>query len=198
MSALVWLLACSVPAEPPPNEPEPEAAAEVEAPATPSLYELEVPLTRSDGSATTLDVHRGHPVLVSMFYASCHSACPMLVQTVRAFEESLDEPTRDGLRVLLVSLDPARDDPAALREAAERYGADPARWVLAVPPEDRVRELAAVMGIQYRPGADGEIHHTSTLVLLDGEGRPVARSEGPEGSTDGLRASLQELAARPR
>lgn len=187
MTPILWLFACAEHEPPPATEPTTQEAS------APSLYELEVPLTASDGTATTLDVHRGHPVLVSMFYASCHSACPMLVQKVRTFEETLDDPTRAELRVLLVSLDPARDDPAALHEAAQRYGADPARWVLAVPPADRVRELAAVMGIQYRPGADGEIHHTSTLVLLDGQGHPVARSEGPEGSTESLRSALATL-----
>ncbi|MCB9683501.1 MAG: SCO family protein [Alphaproteobacteria bacterium] len=189
MIPLLWL-AC---AEQPPTVTAPVTPPVGEEAAAPSMYELEVPLTASDGAATTLDVHRGHPVLVSMFYASCHSACPMLVQKVRAFEETLDDPTRADLRVLLVSLDPARDDPAALQEAAQRYGADPARWVLAVPPEDRVRELAAVMGIQYRPGADGEIHHTSTLVLLDADGHPIARSEGADGSTESLRSALVEL-----
>ncbi len=157
----------------------------------PSLYELQVPLGTSDGRAVNLDVHRGHPTLVSMFYASCHSACPLLVQRVKAFEDTLDAETRSGLRVLLVSLDPARDDPAALAAAAAEYGADPHRWVLATPPEDRVRELAAVLGLQYRPGEAGEIHRTSVLVLVDGDGRVLARAEGASGELEDLRRALR-------
>lgn len=175
----------------PPAPTPPEAAPIQPARALPSLYDLSLPLVGSDGQPTSLDVHRGHPVLVSMFYASCHSACPMLVQNVRAFEASLPEAHRAKLRVLLVSLDPERDNPAALAEAATRYGADPSRWVLAIPEATRVRELAAAIGIQYRPGEDGEIHHTSVLLLLDAQGREIARSSGPEGSLDSLKEALE-------
>jgi protein SCO1/2 len=190
---LSLLLACA-------PEPEPSVAADPVAELDPtpvatgpSLYELSVPLVRADGTTTGLDVHRGHPALVSMFYATCPSACPMLVQNVKAFEDGLEPEARQDLRVLLMSLDPERDDPAALTEAAERYAVDPERWVLAVPPADRVRELAALLGLQYRPAAEGEIHHTSVLVLLDGEGRPIARSTGPNADTSALREALLRL-----
>ena len=179
------LLGCGAPEAPQPGAPEPAPA-----PEGPSLYEIDLPLTGADGLPTRLSVHRGHPTLLSMFYASCHSACPMLVQNVRAFESSLPQAQREELRVLLVSLDPERDTPAALAEAQSRYGADPERWVLAIPPADRTRELAAVMGIQYRPGADGEIHHTSVLLLLDAEGRELARTSGPDSSTEPIREAL--------
>lgn len=189
MIALSWF-ACSGPSAV--TEPSPPPAAVAVAPTQgPSLYELSVPLSTSDGRQVQLDVHRGRPTLVSMFYASCHSACPMLVQRVQAFEESLDPDARGRLRVLLVSLDPARDDPAALADAASRYQVDPARWVLATPPADRVREVAAVLGIQYKPAADGEMHHSSILVLVDGEGREVARAEATSGDLEPLRAALR-------
>lgn len=191
MIPLLWL-ACGEqpPVVEPPAPPAPVPAA-VAPSAAPSLYELQVPLTTSDGRRVALDVHRGRPTLVSMFYASCHSACPMLVQRVQAFEETLDPETRGQLGVLLVSLDPARDDPAALAEAASRYQVDPARWVLATPPADRVREVAAVLGIQYKPAENGEMHHSSILVLVDAEGREVARAEATSGDLEPLRAALR-------
>lgn len=192
MTLLLTWLACTT--EPTPRVTPPEArASTADVQREPSLYGLSVPLIRADGSAAGLDVHRGHPALVSMFYATCPSACPMLVQSVKAFEDGLEPDVRQDLRVLLMSLDPERDDPAALTEAAERYGADPDRWVLASPPADRVREVAAVLGLQYRPAAEGEIHHTSVLILVDGEGRPVARSTGPNADTTPLRDALLAL-----
>lgn len=192
MIPFLWL-ACADPVGVPeaPTDPPPPADAPALAATGPSLYELDVPLSASDGRRVSLDVFRGHPTLVSMFYASCHSACPMLVQRVQGFEDTLDAEARGELRVLLVSLDPARDDPAALAEAASRYGADPARWVLATPPPDRVREVAAVLGLQYRPAEGGEIHHSSVLVLVDGEGREVARAEATSGDLGALRAALR-------
>ena len=43
--------------------------------------------------------------------------------------------------------------------------------------EKGVRTLAALLGVRYRVLADGEFNHTSALILLDAEGRVVARTE---------------------
>ena len=40
-----------------------------------------------------------------------------------------------------------------------------------------VRTLAAALGIRYRAQPDGTFNHTSALILLDRDGRIVARSE---------------------
>ena len=37
--------------------------------------------------------------------------------------------------------------------------------------------LAGVLGVRYRELADGEFNHTSALILLDAEGRVLARTE---------------------
>jgi protein SCO1/2 len=40
-----------------------------------------------------------------------------------------------------------------------------------------VRSVAGVLGVRYRQLADGEFNHTSALLLLDRDGRIVARTE---------------------
>ncbi len=135
-------------------------------------------------------MHRGHPVVVSMFYASCPTACPMLVRDIQAFEESLDADDRAGLRVLLVSLDPAQDTPERLAEVVEAHGLDDDRWTLVRPEPDAVREIAAALGIAYRPSPDGGMNHSSVLTLLDRDGVPVARLEGLQRDATPLRNAL--------
>ena len=44
-----------------------------------SVYQLPVQLTDQANRVSGLDVFRGQPVLVSMFYASCPNACPTLI-----------------------------------------------------------------------------------------------------------------------
>jgi protein SCO1/2 len=80
--------------------------------------------------------------------------------------------------VLLVSLDPAHDTPEAMTRVIERRGVDGERWVLARPRAEDVRPVAAMLGISYRPRADGEMDHSSILTLVDVEGRVIARLEG--------------------
>lgn len=166
----------------------------IAAPPGASLYALDVPLVIQDGTTTTgLDLRRGHPTLLSMFYTTCPMACPLLIQDIQALEDTLTPDERAALRVVLVSLDPANDAPAALRDVVSRHALDP-RWTLGAPPADRVREVAAALGVRYRPLPEGGFAHTAVLTLLDAEGRVVARSEGEEGR-DALVMTLRRLAA---
>lgn len=136
-----------------------------------SVYQLQLALTDQSGAATTLELYRGGPVLVSMFYGSCPHVCPMLIATIQRMENQLPDADRGRLRVLLVSLDPERDTPAKLTEVAQRHHADLARWTFARTDEGSVRKLAAVLNIQYRKLPDGEFNHSTVITLLDGDGR---------------------------
>ena len=131
-----------------------------------SLYQLQAALTDQDGRAIGLDVHRGHPVLVTMFYASCPAVCPMLVDTLRATEKQLDPATRADLRVLMISIDPERDTPEALRSLAASRRIDTSRWTLARADSADVRTIAALLNVQYRQLPGGEFNHSTVVTLL--------------------------------
>ena len=70
-----------------------------------------------------------------------------------------------------------RDTPKALSAVVAKRKLDTHRWTLASPRKDDVRQVAGVLGVRYRELADGEFNHTSALVLLDAEGRVLARTE---------------------
>jgi len=161
--------------------------------AGPSLYALSPKLVDQDGHAIGLDVWHGHPVLVGMFYASCASACPLFVSTVRRLEDSLDAPTRSALRVLLVSFDP-NDKPAVLSRLVAKHSIDTTRWRLAAGSEDDVRDLAAALGVKYRRLPDGNYNHSSPLILLGPDGAMHSRVESIGDPTDGLADRLRALA----
>ena len=90
----------------------------------------------------------------------------------------------------MLSLDPARDTPAALSALAAKRKLDRARWTLATTNDSGVRQTAAALGIRYRKLADGEFNHSSVIILLDAEGRVLARSEklGPQADPEFLAA----------
>ena len=136
-----------------------------------SLYQLAMPLADQAGRPATLDLARGHPVMVTMFYGSCPHVCPMLISTLQRLERELPDASRARLRVLMVSLDPQRDTPAKLSEVAARHGVDLARWTLARAEPQDVRRLAAALNIQYRQLPDGEFNHSTVITLLDAQGR---------------------------
>lgn len=141
-----------------------------------SIYQLATPLAPQDGRTAQLDLYRGRPVLISMFYGSCPHVCPALIATVKQMEKGLPEAQRARLRVLMVSIDPERDTAKHLRQVAERQRVDLSRWSLAQTPEAEVRKLAAVLGIQYRRLADGDFNHSTIISLLDADGRIIAQT----------------------
>ena len=142
-----------------------------------SLYQLSAPMTDQAGRAFDWRTRRGRPQLVAMFYASCPFMCPLLIDGGKAVQRELAPAERARLDVLFVSIDPARDTPAALAALASKRKVDTTSWTLAQPRAQDVRALAGVLGVRYRALADGEFNHTSVLVLLDADGRVVARTE---------------------
>ena len=142
-----------------------------------SVYQLPLRLTDQAGHGADWRTRRGKPQLVSMFYTSCHYICPLIVDSGKAVEKSLTPAQQQRLGILLVSMDPARDTPVALQSIVDKRRLDTARWTLASPPIGEVRAVAGVLGIRYRQLADGEFNHTSALVLLDANGRILARTE---------------------
>jgi len=148
-------------------------------PATPrdSLYQLSVPITDAQGRTQDWTHLRGKPRIVSMFYTSCQYMCPLIVESGKAVERALPAAERGKVGVVLLSLDPAHDTPAVLRAMAAKRKVDPMKWTLAAPAPDDVRKVAGLLGVRYRALGNGDFNHTSVLVLLDADGRIVARTE---------------------
>lgn len=142
-----------------------------------SIYHLPAVLIDQHGKAVDWRAHRGRPQMVAMFYTSCRYICPLIVDSAKGIEHALTPTERARLGILLISMDPARDTPAALKSVFDKRKLDAARWSLASPQPGDVRAIAGALGIRYRALADGEFNHSSALVLLDAEGRIVARTE---------------------
>jgi protein SCO1/2 len=142
-----------------------------------SVYALPLQLVDQDGRAFDWRERRGTVQLVSMFYTSCQYICPLIVDSGKAIERQLSAGERARLGLLLISMDPARDTPAELARVATQRKLDAAHWTLARPRPQDVRSVAGLLGIRYRLLQDGEFNHSSALVLLDAEGRIVARTE---------------------
>jgi protein SCO1/2 len=160
----------------------------------PSLYALRPSLRDEHGHAVGLDVLRGHPALVTMFYASCPAACPLLVSNVARIDAELPGDAREKLRVLLVSFDAVHDSPEVLRAVGAQHHLDPARWTVAAAGEDDARELAAALGVAYRALPGGGFTHNSVITALDAEGHIVARADGPAADLSPLVHALEHAA----
>lgn len=157
-----------------------------------SIYHLDVEITDQRGTVQSLDAFRGHPVVFSMFYATCPNVCPVLISTIQMMERKLSPDELSTLRVILVSMDPENDTPQVLNQVAAKHGIDTDRWKLTRAASQDVRKIAAVLGVRYRKLPDGEFNHTSVLTLVDGDGVVQVKSAKLPGIDDAFLRAIKE------
>lgn len=143
-----------------------------------SLYHLDAVWTDHRGETLRLADLRGGPVIVTMIYASCETACPILVRDAGRVFDALPEGVRDRTRVLVVSFDPARDAPERLAAYVDASGLDHPNWRFAVGEPHATRALAALLGVRYRELENGMFSHTNLITVLGPDGAVRQRSEG--------------------
>jgi len=158
-----------------------------------SVYRLPVALTDQDGHAFHLADRAGKPQLVSMFYTSCQFMCPLIIEELKRTQKAIGADGHAKPPVLMVSFDAEHDTPATLKQVFGQRKIDAATWTLAHTDAASVRQLAAVLDIQYRALPDGDFNHTSVLILLDAQGRIVARSEKMDGVDADFVAAAKKL-----
>ncbi len=154
-----------------------------------SLYQLEASFTDDSGRTVALGELRGRPVVLTMFFASCGYACPLLVTDMQAIQGRLTAELRSKAVFVLVSFDVARDTPAALAHYRARRGLD-SQWVLLHGSDDSVRELAALLGVKYKQESDGSFSHSNLITVLNPEGEIVHQRVGLKGGHDEAAAAL--------
>jgi protein SCO1/2 len=135
----------------------------------------------------------GHPSLLFFGYTSCPDVCPA---TLAVLAELNRQPPLPDLQIVFVSVDPERDQPAALRPYLASFDA---RFVGLAGSNAALAPLLRSLGVQAErvalPGGAYTIDHTATLYLLDRSGRMAAVFSPPFTAT-GLRADLEQIARR--
>lgn len=142
-----------------------------------SVYQLDVAGTDQNGVTQRFPALRGKVRIISMFYANCPYVCPMIINTIKQTENTLTDAQRAQTGVVLISLDPERDTPEALKEVEITRHLDGKRWTLLRTDAGDVRKLAAVLGIQYRALENRDFNHSTAIILLDTDGRIRASSD---------------------
>ena len=148
------------------------------------------PLTFIDpaGDTTTLARYRGRYVLLTFMYLHCPGVCQLVTLRLRQAEAELADAVPDRVLFLSVSLDPERDDSAAL--AHHWHALDPGAggaWVagrLARPLDRRQLADLARLGVWVSRDPSGRIDHSASTFLLDPAGKVVEvfRPEVPAGA----------------
>lgn len=142
-----------------------------------SLYQLDSSWTDDKSRELKLGALGGRALVVTMFFAKCEYACPVLVHDMKKVEAALPENVRTNIGFVLVSFDTERDTPAALAEYRKIHEL-PANWTLLRGAPDDVLELAALLGVKFKKDARGQFAHSNTLTVLNAGGEVVHQQVG--------------------
>lgn len=149
----------------------------------PPLGAPEFSLRGSDGSEVTLARYRGKIVLLTFGFTYCATVCPTTLATLAQTRARLGK-AADSVRVIFVTVDPARDDAAHMRKYLAAFdpgfiGATGAPDALAA-----VRRSYGVTAVKHGAGADYAMAHTSSIFLIDRAGKLRAMMPFGHDATD--------------
>lgn len=199
-AALAWAVAGAAPAPQRNGSPDlPSCCAKTLAPAAftdKSLYQIESVWTTDEAKPVRLGTLRGKPQVVVMFFSSCQYTCPILVNDLKRIASALPEALRTNVGFTLISFDSERDTPEALHAMRTERDLPKADWTLLRGEPDDVRELAALLGVNYRKDASGQFAHSNLITVLNAEGEIVFQQPGLNLPTDGVIEQLKTITSQ--
>lgn len=151
-------------------------------------------LVAQDGRAFRFAALRGRAAAVSFVYTRCEDGafCPAVAGKFAWMARRID-PRREHL--VLITLDPAHDTPAALRSYAARLGVDPSRLTFLTGDPARVGAVLRSFGVTVRAdGAAQRLVHDERLVFLDAHQRVAGIVADPAWDPQAARAELASVA----
>jgi protein SCO1 len=136
-------------------------------------------LTDHTGATLSLDALRGTTVLLFFGYTHCPDVCPLtLAQLTTALREAGD--AAEDARVLLITVDPARDTPEVLAAYVRNFGP---HITGLTGTHEQIRAVMQAYGIHAEPshGEPGVLGHTSAVFGIDRSGmiRVLLRPDAP-------------------
>jgi len=132
---------------------------------------------------------RGRHVLLHVFYSSCLTICPIVMEEMRELYSDLSAAQRSKLIILSISVDSVRDTTERLLDLWREKGAFDG-WVIAQPSDISIDRVTKEFGIWVFAKSDGTINHSADLFLIDPGGR-IVRVFSPQANNDRIRRDLE-------
>lgn len=157
---------------------------------------LEFNLVDENGQEVEGSDFRGKVTVVFFGFTHCPDICPTTLARFSRIVDAIEPEQRDDLRVLFVSVDPARDDPQTLREYTDAFGPE---FVGLTGDREALDELTRRYRVTYGYGdkneaGDYDVSHSSALFAFrrDGGAQLLIRDSDP---TEAVIADIRRLLA---
>ena len=110
------------------------------------------------------DLMDGKVVVIDSMFTTCVAVCPVMSKKMKAIAEAAGDRLGRDVQLISISVDPAADTPARLREYALRNGAPAEGWSFLTGSPASVRAVLSKLGFAVD---DKDAH--STIVLMGNE-----------------------------
>jgi protein SCO1/2 len=155
-------------------------------------------LVHGDGKQAAAALLQGHWTWLYFGYANCPDVCPAALDFASREYRKLERPER--VRVVFVSVDPARDRAPKLKQFVEFYHPT---FTGVTANAATIDTLTRAVGASYvidkpaTPGGSYTVSHSNMVFALDPEGRLVAVYV-PEGKPGALAEDFNRLTAKEK
>lgn len=132
----------------------------------------EIELTRGNGEGFRLSQLRGNIVLLFFGYTSCPDVCPTTMAEIKSALEKIGEENASQVKVVFVTVDPARDTPERVQEYVNHFNSE---FIGLSGTEAELQKTWNGYGV-FRQIVEGTsaagylVDHTARVTLIDPDG----------------------------
>jgi protein SCO1/2 len=159
------------------------------------LPDLSFSLTADSGKPMNAQDLKGKVAIVYFGYTHCPDICP---ETMARLAQAIGKSGAgaDDMRILFISVDPARDTPQSMHAYVDAFDAKHAIGLTGSPSE--IESIAKRYRVAYQAdkpegGGGYEVAHSSGIYIFDREGKARLLANGTD-TVDQLAHDLQQLA----
>lgn len=137
-----------------------------------AIPDLEFALTGTDGAAVEASSLRGKPLLLFFGFTNCPHVCPTTLARLSVLMKKLGPEAQD-IRVVFVTVDPARDTPEVMQRFTAAFGP----WLLGLTgTEEEIARLSKAYGVYAAmESSDSKgnynVMHSSVVFAFDADGK---------------------------
>ncbi|HKC57144.1 MAG TPA: SCO family protein [Vicinamibacterales bacterium] len=129
-------------------------------------YFPNVPLTTQDGRTVRFydDLIKGKIVAVNLIYTTCKYACPLETARLAQVQRLLGDRMGKDVFFYSITIDPAYDTPAVLKEYAAKFDAGPG-WLFLTGTQEDIDLISRKTGLYSEPNPSNPDGHTPHLLV---------------------------------
>ena len=131
-------------------------------------------LTNQNGKIVTDKDMLGKVYLVEFFFSTCPTICPVMNHNMKYIVEEVNH---SDFGVISISIDPANDTPAILKQHAQKIGLQSKNWHLLTGDRTYIGEIADEFDIYVGDEKDNaeSLNHSGMFALVDKNGNVRCR-----------------------